>query len=83
MSTRQAIEASWRAAQRRVNVVGVLPANAASYAGQLLEQANGDARMARDGVPTSTGEAAKFYATVRGYLAAVVTEESAERLTGS
>lgn len=78
MSTRLLLEMSWRAHQRRLNVVGVLKADAASCAGQLLEAHSGDARTARNTVPEvppGTDESAQFWVRVRKYLAAVVDEE--------
>lgn len=76
--TRFLIERSWANAQRHIREVGPLPRNAATYAGQLLEAAKGDARAARDAVPIATGEEGEFYRRVRETLSTVVAEESAE-----
>lgn len=76
MTIRSLIVKSWAASQRRERLVGELPPNAASFAGRLLEAAEGDARAARDAVPTGADE--DFERRVRTVLSAVVDEESVE-----
>lgn len=74
MSTRSAIEASWRAAQRMANAEGILRGVPATVAGQFLAAADGDARRALGMLPDNTG---RFWSLVAKDLAAVVDEDRA------
>lgn len=76
MSTRDDVMTSWRAAQRVANAIGALPGNVASVAGQYLELANGDARVAADLLPDAASE---FWSQVRRYLRDIVQEDSVAR----
>lgn len=74
--TRDAIEKSWKAANRAVDTDGVLRANAATCAGQYLAAAGGDAQRALSTLPMG---GSGFWARVGALLAEVVTEDAAGR----
>lgn len=72
--TRMLITKSWAAAKRNADRLGVVTATAPSFAGNLLESANGDAERALSMVPSDGGE---FMSRVREHLGLVIEEERA------
>jgi len=80
--TRKALESSWRAAKHRIEIEGALVSTSATYAGQILEIAGGDAERAKALIPTDStlhDKARRFFGDARDYLATVLAEERADR----
>jgi hypothetical protein len=83
---RKALESSWRGALLRIEIDGALHSTSATYAGQLLQVADGDAERAPAlslvlAPPGSVNhdKARRFFADAREHLATVLAEERADR----
>lgn len=77
-STRELVEASWRAAKRQADSGGALVGKSPSIAGQYLSIVDGNAERALRIVPSGT----VFWTRVRSHLSDIATEERMARAVG-